>query len=95
MDHDTMKTIREKINAGYVKNQSKLLENLERVFRENDSLELRGLFAQHVFVKSEKEDQKSILSMYNELYDKVELEAEFENDYEKWVEDEVLMFQVY
>lgn len=33
--------------------------------------------------------------MYNELYEKVELEAEFENDYEKWVEDEVLMFQVY
>ena len=65
------------------------------MFSENDSLELRGLFAMHEFKKSEVEEKKSVLALYNELYDKVEIDADFENDYEQWVESEVLMFTAF
>lgn len=97
MDHEQMKSLREKINAGYIKNYNKLLENLDRVYSHGESghSELRGLFSKHKLQKTEEDEQKSIQALYNQLYEKIQLEPNFEKDYEKWVEDEVLMFVSY
>jgi hypothetical protein len=97
MNHDDMKLLREQINAGYINNKEALLSNLDRVFSEteNDSPELRGLFAMHDFKQTKENKQKSLLTMYNELYEKVELDEDFDKDYEKWAEEEVFMFECY
>lgn len=71
MSHDKMKILREKINAGYINSKAQLLENLERVFSEHNHPEYRGLFRKHQFVESKEEKKKSLLVMYNKLYDKV------------------------
>ena len=90
-----MKIMREKINAGYINSREKLWENLSRVFTENDHPEYRGLFKMHEFVKSKEEEQKSLKVMYDELYSKIDLEENFEQEYESWAEEEVFMFQGY
>ena len=79
-----------------MKHNEKLLNDLDLMFSGVDGGELR-----HEISKLELRPthttqlEKSVAIMYKELYDKVELENDFELQYETWANQEVFMFDVY
>lgn len=90
-----MKALREKINAGYVRHNERLLELLEEMYPDVEGKEYRHQIEKLDFKPSSLQIQKSIQAMYEELYQRVELDKDFEQDYETWADAEVFMNDVY
>ena len=105
LTHESMKKMREKINNGYDKHHQEILEKLKKRYQDFENkplasfkdesmfadLTLEGLKTKAIREKKEK-GTKSVLAMYNELYNKTKVDFDFENNYEEWVEEEVMNF---
>ena len=95
LDHDTMKALREKLNAGYVKYGEQLLEKLDDMYSRNSCPEFRREIEKACLAPNTRDLKKTVETMYRELYDKIELDRGFEAEYESWADEEVFMFDVY
>lgn len=97
LTHDSLKKLREKINSGYKKNEEIVIEMIKKWFKgpNGEILDYKnyGILSDSGFKFDAKPvQQKSVLAMYNELYNKIELDENFKKNYEDWAEEELMTY---